>query len=146
MGYHMRFIVKDDKELSFEKLESALKELDSKYSVDFDKNEGELIYGDSKYAVLEINKKDDEYFEDDIEMLIERVEVTEGENKEIVLDTLRNSKSFFFVRVLLGGRDDEETLGKIDPIWEWLFENYEGLMQADLEGYYDSSGLIFEIE
>jgi hypothetical protein len=31
-------------------------------------------------------------------------------------------------------------------LWDWLFENYKGLVQAENEGYYNASELILEVE
>ena len=147
MGYYMRFISTDERKLSLKEIESALKVSDSNYEIETDDDdvEGTLTYGDGVYGQLEINEKGDGIFEDEIEMLKENVEASEGENKQRVLDALEKSKSLLFVRVLDQGRDDEETLGKIDMMFNRLLENHQGLMHADYEGYYDTSGLILEV-
>jgi hypothetical protein len=149
MGYYMRFISNDERKLSLKELESALKEYDSSYKVERgedDDSEGTLTYADGVYGQLEVNEKRDGVFEDEIEMLKENVENTEGENKQRVLDVLEKASSLLFVRVLNQGRSDEETLEKINPIWGWLFKNRNGLAHADYEGYYDDTGLIFEVD
>ncbi len=56
------------------------------------------------------------------------------------------SKAMFVIRVLWQGREAEETLDKIVPLWDWLFENYSGLLQADGEGYYDKEQKILKTE
>ena len=50
------------------------------------------------------------------------------------------------VRVLDQGREPEETLAKLDPLWQWLLANREGLLQAEGEGYYGATGLILQVE
>ena len=146
MGYYMRFISTDERKLSLKEIESALKENDSNYKIDRDDDaEGTLMYDDGVYGLLEINEEGDGIFEDEIEMLKEKVEAAEGENKQSVLDVLEKSESLLFVRVVDQGRNDEETLEKINPMLDWLIKNREGLIQADYEGYYDASGLIFEV-
>lgn len=148
MGYYMRFISVDERKLTLKELESALKKYDSNYKIDRDKDddiEGLLMCSDGIYGQLEVNEKGDGTFEDEIEMLTERVENANGEDKQRVLDILMAAKSLLFVRMLNQERDDEETLEKIDPVWDWLLKNYQGLMHADYEGYYDASGLILEV-
>ncbi len=147
MGYYMRFISNDERKLSLKELESALKEYDSKYEIESDEDdvEGTLIYGDGVYGQLEINEKGDDVFDDDIENLRADVEKAEGENKQKVLAALENAESLLFVRVIDQGRKDEETLERINPIWHWLLKNRNGLAHADYEGFYDGSGLIFEV-
>ncbi len=59
---------------------------------------------------------------------------------------LRDSKSTVAVRVLWGGRATvEETLRPLDALWEALFEELGGLLQADDDGYYDHEGMILEV-
>lgn len=146
MGYYMRFISTDERSLNLKEIESALKENDSSYEIDKDDNtEGTLIYGEGIYGQLEVNEKGDEIFEDDVDTLKEKIENAEGENKQKVLNILQKAKSLLFVRVVDQGRDDKETLGKIAPMLDWLIKNREGLIQADYEGYYDASGLIFKV-
>ena len=61
------------------------------------------------------------------------------------MDALTNATSIIAVRVLWQGREPEPTLEKLDALWNWLLSNRTGLMQADDEGYYDSSGLILSV-
>lgn len=149
MGYYMRFITLDEREMNLGEIETALKEIDENYKIDRDEendDEGVLIFGDDDFGQLQINAKGDEYFDDDIELLIERATESEGENKQKVLDFLIQAKNMLFLRVLFQGRNEEETFEKIDPMWEWLGENRGGLIHADYEGFYDSSGLILETD
>lgn len=37
-------------------------------------------------------------------------------------------------------------VARLDPLWVWLFQNRDGLLQADSEGYYDRRGIIFRME
>jgi hypothetical protein len=149
MSYHIRFIFDDDRNVSLSELESALKDIDESYKLDRDKGdetEAILMFGDEEYGQVFMNLPNDGLFDEEIAELIKFIEDTEGENKQKVLNTLQNSKQLLCIRVLDQGRESEETLIKIDPIWKWCFENRKGLMQADLEGYYDASGLILEVK
>ncbi len=150
MGYYMRYIVSEPKEIKLSILENALKRIDSVYSMEKvhagPPEMGELTYDSSIYGVVEINKPGDELFSKEIEELKEFVGETKGRKKKKVLKTLKASNAIIAIQILMQDRDTEQTLQKIDPIWEWLFSNYKGLMQADGEGYYDKTGLIHEVE
>ena len=150
MGYYMRFVVADDKDISLSVINSGLKEKDAAYSVEFDDDAddaGDLTYNGDIYGAFEINRPNDGLFDEEIEELQEFLEDAEGERKSEVLQTLNDAKAIVALQVLQQGRaTDEETLVRIDPLWEWLFANYKGLMQADAEGYYDASGLVVKVE
>jgi len=81
--------------------------------------------------------------------MIEAVELVKGwfvkKSKERVLAFLKQVKVRIVVQVLDGGREIEETFQKIDPIWEWLMENYKGLLYADGEGFYEGKKLILKV-
>lgn len=142
MGYYMRYIVTDDRPLSIADLDAALKATDSAYEI----KDGGLYHGADLYGEIEINLRGEELGDEELGELEEFAEDSDGEQKQRVLAALRNAKSIVAVRVLWQGRDPEPTLEKPDPLWEWLFSNRQGLMQADGEGYYDASALIFEVE
>jgi hypothetical protein len=150
MGYYMRFIVADDKDVSLSKINSGLKQIDSAYSIEFDDDAddaADLTYNGDLYGALEINRPGDGLFDEEIEELKEFLEDAEGERKSEVLQVLNNAKVIAALQVLQQGRStDEETLERIQPLWEWFLANYKGLVQADAEGYYDVSGLVIEVE
>jgi hypothetical protein len=61
-----------------------------------------------------------------------------------VREVLANVKAMVVVEAFWQGEESEATLAKLDPLWDWLFAHYNGLSQADNEGFYDQSGLILE--
>lgn len=150
MGYYMRFIVVDDKDIFLSKINSGLKQIDPAYSIEYDNDAddvGDLTFRGDIYGALEINRPGDGLFDEEIDELKEFLEDAGGERKPEVLQVLSDAKAIIALQVLQQGRaSSEETLERIDPLWEWLFANYKGLMQADAEGYYDSQGLIIEVE
>ena len=147
MGYYMRFVITDEKDISLDTIDSALKEIDPAYSVDFDDNEGELLYHEDVYGVFEINRPGDGLFDEEIGELKEFVQDSEGDRRSEVLQVLDNAKSIIALQVLQQGRaTTEETFVRIDPLWEWLFRNFRGLMQADGEGYYDAQGMVLKVD
>lgn len=81
--------------------------------------------------------------------MIEEVELVKGwfvkKPRERVLAFLRQVHVRLVVRVLWGGRGGNETLDRLDPLWEWLMVNYKGLLQADDEGFYEGRKLILKV-
>jgi hypothetical protein len=149
MGYYMRFISDDEKDITLSFIETALREIDSNYAIDRDTetdSEGDLMYDGGVYGEIEVNRPGDGLFDEEIGELKECAENAEGEHKEKVLTLLNRSRTLVAVRVLHQGRSDEETFQKLDLLWEMLFRHRSGLMQADADGYYDASGLILEVE
>ncbi len=62
MGYYMRFVVADDKNISLIIINSGLKEKDAAYSVEFDDDAddaGDLTYNGDIYGAFEINRPGD---------------------------------------------------------------------------------------
>jgi hypothetical protein len=148
MSYYMRYISTDEQEITVPMLERILKSLDPQYSIanaqESPTESGDLVYGNENYGQIEINRPGDSLFEEELEELREFLNEARGKKKEIVLQTLDNATTTVAIQVLWQERNTEQTLSKIDPLWQWLFSNRKGLLQVDGEGYYDSSGLILE--
>jgi hypothetical protein len=145
----MRFIAVDEQDVSLSILEAALQQTDAAYLIERDEDsdsEGALTYEGDVYGQLEVSRAGDGIFNEEIEELKEFVEESEGEKKSEVTHILSQAKAIVAIRVLWQGRESEETLEKVGPLWQWLFANRTGLLQADGEGYYDASGLILEVE
>ena len=148
MGYYMRFIVTVERDVSLSVFESALKQVDSAYLIERDEesdSEGLLKCGDDVYGQIELNRPGDGLFDGEIEELKGFVDNSEGAKQSEVLNVLGQAKAIVAIRVLDQGRESEDTLMKIDPLWRWLFANRQGLLQAGGEGYYDASGLILAV-
>jgi len=145
MGYFMRFIVTDG-ELRLEEVEHALSAVDPPFRLqghgESRDHSADLYRGDELYGELEVNRPGDDLFEDEIDELLELLEGQEGEAVETVETVLRGATAILAVRVLWQGREVESTLSSLDPLWRWLHDQREGLLQADDEGYYDGDGLV----
>jgi len=149
MGYYMRFIVDDEKDVGLDRIAAALKEADAAYQLaawDRERERAELCCGEDLYGEIEVNRKGTELMDEEIEELCADVEDVGGPGAERVIATLRRCKAMVVIRVLWQGREAVATLEKIDPLWEWLFANFAGLLQSDGEGYYDTSGVVLEYE
>jgi hypothetical protein len=146
MGYYMRYIVTDTQDISLAVIVQALKQIDPAYAIltDFDAASGDLLYGEKRYGEIEINRPGDDIFEEEIADLRELLPKQGTADARRVLDALEKAKAMVAVNALWKGRNSEATLEKIDPLWDWLFDHYAGILQADNEGFYDASGLILE--
>ena len=149
MGYYMRYFVTDDKPVTVDILESALKSADAAYSIDdkgVDIREyGVLVYGGELYGELDINRPNDGLFEEEITEFRESFEDEPQIDARAVLDSLANTKTIVAVKVLWQGRDSESTLNRIDPLWDWLKANRAGIQHADGEGFYTEDGLVPDV-
>lgn len=70
----MRFIVSDERDVSLSVLEAALKKTDPSYVIERDKesdSEGEIMYEGAVYGQMEVNRVDEEIFDEEIEELKE---------------------------------------------------------------------------
>ena len=149
MGYYMRYIVNEDKGISLNMIETALRRKDPNYSLANQapaQEYAELLLGTEIYGALEINRRGSELMNEELEELLEDIDNAEVGDRQRVQHLLQNAHCTIALQVLWQGRGLEATLEKIDPLWEWLFEQYQGLLQADGEGYYDINGQILEVE
>jgi len=149
VGHYMRFIVTDERGVTLSVLEEALQGVDERYHLEekviFSQSESaELWYGSGLYGEIEINRVGDILFQEEVEELREFVEGGMSGDRGRVLEMLGEARAIVALRVLWQGRGVEETLGKIRPLWEWLFRNRRGLLQVDGEGYYEGGGLVLE--
>jgi hypothetical protein len=150
MGYFLRFILTDD-EIDLETVGSALTDTDPGYAITEVHHEpvehGLLTYQGDLYGQIEVSRIEGPE-DEELQELRDDVEESGSpkSKRPMVLQLLKEAKAMLVVQVLWQGREMEATLEKIDPLWEWLFTNRKGLLQADGEGYYNPSGLILKVE
>jgi hypothetical protein len=146
MGYLMRFISTDAGDITLAVIEIALKQVDPAYAIANGEIDdlGDLMYGETQVAIIEINRPGDDMFEDDLAAFKDMVGQGMKPNESLVRSALENATALIVIEATWEGDDAESTLAKIDPLWEWLFDNYQGLSQADNEGFFDQTGLILE--
>jgi len=156
MGYSIFFLQTDEVSISLVALERALKQMDAAYSIDsgITKRQGNLRYDTNLYGQIEIVTPDKDYFRQHIADLKEIVLSTreffrEGameddldwERVESVLD---NTRTIFVIDVVWQGSEAEDTLVKIDPVWDWLHNNHQGLVY-DGDAYYDQTDKVLPV-
>jgi hypothetical protein len=148
MGYFLRYITTEADPPALATLRAALQEIDAAYrliSSPVDEAAGDLFYGDLFCGELEINRTGDDLFEEDLGELRLLVGHARGEQRERVLRVLDAARALIIVSAVWQGGDPEPVLNRIDPLWDWLFPRYAGLLQADGEGFYDENGLVLEL-
>jgi hypothetical protein len=146
MSFRVRYYITDEDDLSLVDLQIGLQEFDPAYSVPHEDDAGEVHYAGEPYAEVEINRRGEELFDEEMEETIDSVALTGGPRAQHILDTLRAAQQVVVLKILYQGRDPEQTLTRIDPVPVWLMMNREGLLQVDGEGFYEGEELIFEME
>ncbi len=146
MGDFIRYILTGEHNLSLAMVADALKEIDPEYSILVDQaatNTGDVIYGSEVYGEIEVNRAAEQVFSEDIEDLRDQLIDFDDADKAKVVETLDQATGMIAFQLSETGH---EHYRQIDPLWDWLFEHYPGLLQIDEEGYYAPSGQILEVE
>ncbi len=146
MGYYMRFISADERPLSLAIIGQALNAIDSRYVMrptDLDELV-EVVYDSKLYGQIEINTPGDELFEDDISAFMEMLGTATTQEECLVTTTLAAATQIIAVEMFWEGTNSEATFALFDPLWDWLFANRRGILQADSEGFYSTDGLLVE--
>ena len=146
MGYYFRFICTDPRGLSLEDLHAGIRSVNPAYEVEitprepYQSMEGLLKIGDVALADIEVNRPGDGLFEEELGELNDFISDMTGNQKRRVRAALKAAKLIVAFQVLYQGREATEVFNDLDQVWNWLFANRTGVLQADDDGYYDSSG------
>jgi hypothetical protein len=153
VGYYMRFFDTQKKRLSLKQIRTALRRIDREYELAFTAREpqhGILRYAGVVYAEIDLSEPGDRVFEGEIAEMLEALPVVKSKTKvrakELVEETLRAARRTVVVCVRFGTKEVEETLSRIDPIWDFLFSNRTGMLHAQGEGFYDEDDLILAVK
>lgn len=149
MGYHMRYLIENDRTINLDLVESALKCIDAGYNLaarNEEKEFADLMLGPDVYGEIEIGRRGSGLMDEELDELAAEVADVRDGRVERVQSLLTAARAMVVVRVLSQGRESEATLDRIAPLWDWLFKEYRGLLQADGEGYYDVNGEVLRIE
>jgi hypothetical protein len=145
MSYFMRFMLTDGAPPTLEDVATALKAVDSAYSLvqDIaDSMSGDLYHGDDLYAEIEINLRGDPLCDEDIEDFVEEMNKHDDPNREIALDVLQRATGMVVLHVLRAGHENHLALNQL---WDWLFATRAGLLQVDEEGFFDHNQRIVSL-
>lgn len=145
MSYYMRFIITEAVPLDLPAVDAVLKSVDSAFAVRIDPmvpESGDLLYGDTAYAIVEVNQPGDDIFEEDIDELKEAVSFHDNPRKAEVLAVLDSAQRMIALEILEAG---DENLVALEPFWDALFARYKGLLQVDEEGFFDREGRVLSL-
>lgn len=148
MGYYMRYISTHSPALTIQHIAESLLKQDPKFKIiqsPIESTRAEVLYDELVLGELELNLPDDGIFDEDIEALKEMIEGVGDPNEQRILETLHRTQFIVAISAIWEGKDSAPVLTKLDILWDWLFDNYNGLLQADNEGFYDGDDLILEI-
>jgi len=146
MGYFMRFLLCDPRMLDLNAIGGILAGIDPRYTIrptDLD-DLVEVYYDGTLYGQIEIDTRGDEMFTDDIAAFTEMLGQARTPQEIIVADALKAATQIIAVEMFWEGTNGEATFEKFDPLWDWLFNNRKGILQADTEGFYSAEGLLVE--
>ncbi len=150
MAYFMRFLIPGDFAPSADDLRRALTQADPGYAL-LSRQPAPyetlaLAYQGQEYAEIDFNRPGDDLFADEIDDLLEELDETEFETDEdtrvrdVVAERIRQTRLILSAEILFGDNALEDGIRLIDPLWDWLFEQTDGLLKIDNEGYYDADG------
>jgi hypothetical protein len=145
MGHYMRFLLTDPTPFDLTTLGAALRGSDPTYDPHFESTAGTLFRSGTPIAAFEVNTPGDGLFEEELSELEEFAADGQGPGEARVADALATAQAIVAVQVLAAASAPDGSLDSLDPVWDWLFTNRRGLLQSDAEGYYDKTGLIFEV-
>jgi hypothetical protein len=145
MGHHLRFLVTDAEPVDLTDLGAALRTAGRAYKSQFDESSGTVSRSGALFATFEVSTPEDGQFEETLGVLEEAAADGSGRGEAKVADALATAQAIVTVHVLEATSGSDPALAVLEPVWEWLFTNHDGLMQSDGEGYFDRRGLIFEI-
>jgi hypothetical protein len=146
VGYYMRYILTDERPVGVEDVQGVFASADGGYAVDCEGTEATIAYQGRPIGHVAINSPGDGLFDDERDELVEFAQDGDAVASGRVVTALRAARSIIAVQVLFGGGETDRTLDELGPLWTWLRENRQGLVQADGEGYYDGTELILPLE
>jgi hypothetical protein len=152
----MRFLITSDFSPRVEDIQRMVAERDSAYELitrqPLPYETVVLKYSGEEYAEIDFNRPGDDLFADEIDDLLEELNETVFDTQEdarvrdVVAAQVRETRLILSAEILFGDNFLEDGIRLIDPLWDWLFEQTDGLLKIDNEGYYDADGLLLAIE
>ncbi|MBK8025718.1 MAG: hypothetical protein IPK19_31085 [Chloroflexi bacterium] len=145
MGDYFRYLVTVDCDLTLAALEELFRRSSDQFSIHGEEaspNAGDLLYGSSILGDIEINRPGEEVFDEDLDEQREILDSIE-EGTEYVRSVLERVKLMVALQLTEEGHGAYD---QIDPLWDLLFENCDGLLQVDDEGFYDSEGVVLALD
>jgi hypothetical protein len=151
MSFLMHFFFTDYGDFDWDGLREGLQTLDPQYDVVGASPNVGLRYGSGLYGRMEfisvINRKWIVELRDEMEHTYAHFREGRLEDDfdwEQVKAILNNAQAVLEIKVVWQGRQPEDTLQRIDPIWSWLFCHRSGAVY-DVDGWHNKEGRIIPI-
>lgn len=152
MGYLMRYFIPQSAELlSLSAIREALTAIDPRYTIQIDPTDtyfGDLYYGERNLGEIEINCVGDDIFQEEIDDFLDLLAHSQDPQKEVVINTLKTAGQMVAISAMWrdGDANDADAVhDRIDPLWEWLDNQYQGMLHCDGDGFYHGTVLILEL-
>lgn len=145
MGYYMRFVIDDEKKIALSQVLRGLKDMDRRYRFDGwnqTRDSVDFYHGDELLGELDLYGIEPGEPDEEIEDLIEDAHAAGGPHVDQIVSVLDEARNILAIRVLWQNREQEETLSRIDPLWDWLFAHYSGILHTDDGEFYNAEGLL----
>lgn len=154
MGYFIRFLTQSSNPVDVTAIYNALVRKDPRYVITQDDPDsrkpskfkspesfkdqswGLLVYSRKVYGSITVCPKGSEYFGEDIALLRGNTSRSSAENAQEILQFLEGVNCLVALQVLGEGWEDNNP-GIIKSLFDWLFDNYGGLLHVQNEGYYE---------
>ncbi len=107
--------------------------------------QGDLLLNEYPIAMISIEDKGDSLFEDEIEEFQELLDDEPSPAAREVEFILDKCERIVIVQLLTSQDSLEESLQRIDLLWNHLTANRTGLVQVDGEGFYSAERLLLEM-
>lgn len=144
MGYYFRYVTQTH--VSINDIESNLKKTNNQYELQHSQINDyiDLLYQHKLIAHIEINRPEDDIFQEDINELIDTIGEPQNQAEQETLKQIHAANTLIAIEAIWEGANRDAALNKLDPLWAWLFQNHPGILQADGEGFYNANGLIID--
>ena len=142
LAYYMRFFAAGHPSPTLESVSRRLQ--DAHPDMQFE--DDTLIKDGVPYGAIEVNLPGEELFTDERDEFLADLDDDESPGAQQVRSTLHACTGIVVVQVLGGTLDLEEVLSRFDVLWEGLDAQPGGLLQADGEGFYAGTQLIWPVD
>lgn len=143
MSFYLRFI-SEDKLPSVPELVERWSGLETLRFSEVDASSATIEDDSGVIAAIEVNRPGDGLFEEELSEMRDDAESADGDKSDVfrVLDTAQSTLAF---EVLTSADGLEASVSKLGPLFEWVPENFKGLIHADGEGFYRGRDLVLDV-
>ena len=154
MGYYTRVFCKSETVPPFKELQEYMLGINSQYRLEGSSdnnstnwNDFELHYKEGKLPILvELNRTDEGLGKEEIEEFIEEIGLPGFSIRKIKVIRYLNRTKYIICNQLPSSDIDEDGFIANEKFTKFFVDNYQGMFQADGEGFYDNNKIILELK